>query len=403
MEQRLPNGFRFAGVAAGIKKNGAPDFAAVLSDRSCAAAATFTRNAFPAAPVLYDRALLVGNASALRGVVINSGCANACTGDEGLSDAAEMARLAEAAFGAPAKSVAVMSTGVIGPRLPMDLIAEGARAAAAALASDTAAAAQGAAAAAHAIMTTDTRPKVAARRVGEAVIWGMAKGAGMIHPNMATMLSVIATDAALEPQALDALLRAAVDVSFNCISVDGDMSTNDTVLALANGAAGAVDQHAFAAALTGLCTDLAQQIVRDGEGATKFIAVRVSGAASDNEARTAAKAVANSPLVKTAFYGGDANWGRILAAVGYSGAHVDPAQADLWIAPGVDEAPSGAERIQLVRGGRPLPYSEEAATAVFGGPEIAVSVDLGLGEGRATVWTCDLSHAYVDINGHYRT
>lgn len=396
MEQRLPQGFRFAGVAAGIKKTGAPDFAAVVSDRPCSAAATFTRNAFPAAPVLYDRELLASNPAGLRGVVINSGCANACTGDDGLSDAAEMARLAELGFGVPPRSIAVMSTGVIGPRLPLDRIAAGVQAATAALA-------PAGADAAHAIMTTDTRPKTAYRQVGDAVLWGMAKGAGMIHPNMATMLSVVVTDAPVSPRALDAMLRAAVDVSFNCISVDGDMSTNDTVLALANGTAGPVEQHAFALALTELCTDLAQQIVRDGEGATKFITVRVLGAASEHDARIAAKAIANSPLVKTAFYGGDANWGRILAAVGYSGARVNPAEADLWIAPGTGAATAGPARLQLVENGRPLAYSEDAATAIFQGAEIAVSVDLGLGGAQATVWTCDLSHGYVDINGHYRT
>jgi glutamate N-acetyltransferase/amino-acid N-acetyltransferase len=392
-----PSGFRFAGVAAGIKKTGAADFAAVVSDTPCAAAATFTRNAFPAAPVLFDRELIRSNPSALRGVVINSGCANACTGDEGLTDASLMARLAEDALQTPPRSIAVMSTGVIGPRLPMDRIRAGAELAAAALS------AEGADAASRAIMTTDTRPKVATRAAGAARLWGMCKGAGMIHPNMATMLSVIVTDAAVSHAALDAALRAAVDRSFNCISVDGDMSTNDTVLALANGAAGAVDEGVFAAALTGLCQDLAQQIVRDGEGATKFITIRVNGAASDGDARLAAKAVANSPLVKTAFYGGDANWGRILAAVGYSGAAVDPTKAHLWIAPGVGAAAESEASVQLVGGGRPLAYSEEAATAIFGGPEIAVTVELGLGAGSATVWTCDLSHAYVDINGHYRT
>lgn len=397
MTYALPQGFRFAGVAAGIKKTGAADLAAVFSDAPCSAAACFTRNAFPAAPVLYDRELLASHAAGLRGAVINAGCANACTGEEGLADAAEMARLSEAAFGAPRRSVAVMSTGVIGPRLPMARIAAGMQAAAAALSAD------GAAAAAAAIMTTDTRPKVAVRQAGSARLWGMAKGAGMIHPDMATMLSVIVTDAAVAPGALQRLLRAAVDVSFNSISVDGDMSTNDTVLVLANGAAGAVDESLLAAALEDLCTDLAQQIVRDGEGATKFITVRVAGAASDDDARRAAKAVANSPLVKTAFYGGDANWGRILAAVGYSGAAVDPGRAHLWIAPGTEDALDGAGRLQLVGHGRPLAYSEETATAIFSGDEIAVTVDLGQGRGAATVWTCDLSHAYVDINGHYRT
>jgi len=231
----------------------------------------------------------------------------------------------------------------------------------------------------------------------------MAKGAGMIHPNMATMLSVIVTDASISPLSLDAALHSAVDVSFNAISIDGDMSTNDTVMVLANGAAGVVDQGVFADALTGLCTDLAQQIVRDGEGATRFVTIRVAGAETMADARIAAKAVANSPLVKTAIYGGDANWGRILAAVGYSGAAVDPARTDLWISAGTEDAAGSPGRVQLVGKGRPLAYSEEAATAVFMGTEIAITVALSLGSGNATVWTCDLSHDYVDINGHYRT
>jgi glutamate N-acetyltransferase/amino-acid N-acetyltransferase len=220
---------------------------------------------------------------------------------------------------------------------------------------------------------------------------------------------------------LDAALRSAVEVSFNSISVDGDTSTNDTVLILANGAAGAPDLRglrdleglaAFTSALTSLCTDLAQQIVRDGEGATKFITVQVAGAASDADARRAAKAIANSPLVKTAFYGGDANWGRILCAVGYSGAEVDPARADLWIGVGAGLAPAlgdhaGGDRkgapLQLVAHGQPLAYPEAVAGAIFAEKEITVTVNLGLAAGRATVWTCDLSHDYVSINGHYRT
>ncbi len=331
MPETPPRGFTFAGVAAGIKKTGASDLALIVSDRPCSAAAVFTRNAFPAAPVLYDRALVAEDPVGLYAVAINAGCANACTGDAGLADAEAMAGLAEAALGLPAHACAVMSTGVIGPRLPMDRIAAGVQQAAVELQ------AAGWDAASRAIMTTDTRPKVAFRQVGGASLFGMCKGAGMIHPNMATMLSAIVTDAAVEPSALGEMLRRAVDVSFNCISVDGDMSTNDTVLVLANGASGwtarsagvepgSAESSAFASALTSLCTDLAQQIVRDGEGATKFITVRVEGATSDADARLAAKAVANSPLVKTAFYGGDANWGRILAAVGYSGAAVEPAQ-----------------------------------------------------------------------------
>jgi glutamate N-acetyltransferase/amino-acid N-acetyltransferase len=309
-----------------------------------------------------------------------------------------MATLTEAALGLLPRTCAVMSTGVIGPRLPLEKINVGVRTGAMQLSVD------GWDAASRAIMTTDTRPKVAFRYLddGRVALFGMAKGAGMIHPNMATMLSVIVTDAAIGETSLDEMLRTAVDASFNCISVDGDTSTNDTVLILANGAAGPFppDAAAFASALTSLCTDLAQQIVRDGEGATKFITIRVTGAASDSDARTAAKAIANSPLVKTAFYGGDANWGRILAAVGYSGATVDPGKADLWIAAGRGEVTTS---LQLVHAGQPLPYSEEAASAIFAGPEISVVVDLGLSNGQATVWTCDLSHDYVDINGHYRT
>jgi glutamate N-acetyltransferase/amino-acid N-acetyltransferase len=414
-EQIVPTGFTFAGVAAGIKKTAAADLALIVSDRPCAAAAVFTQNKFPAAPVLYDRGLAAENPAGLRAVAINAGCANACTGEAGLVDAAEMAALAEAALGLPPRSCAVMSTGVIGPRLPMDRLAAGIRQAAGALS------AAGWDAASRAIMTTDTRPKVAFREVGagpaSARIFGTCKGAGMIHPNMATMLCTIVTDAAIEPDTLAEMLRQAVDVSFNCISVDGDTSTNDTVLLLANGAAETrfLGETGFLSALTSLCTDLAQQIVRDGEGATKFITVRVEGAASDADARVAAKAVANSPLVKTAFYGGDANWGRILAAVGYSGAAVDPARADLWIAAGIVGAGFSASDqgapysrgkpapTQLVRGGQPLAYAEQDAAAIFAEKEITVIVNLGLAVGQATVWTCDLSHDYVSINGHYRT
>ncbi len=424
MPHQIPLGFSFAGVAAGIKKTGALDLALIASDRPCAAAAVFTQNKFPAAPVLYDRALIAENPAGLRAVAINAGCANACTGDAGLADAAEMAALTEAALGLPPRSAAVMSTGVIGPRLPMPKIAAGLQAAARQLSP------HGWEDAARAIMTTDTRPKVAFREVNGARLFGMCKGAGMIHPNMATMLAAIVTDAAIEPAVSQLMLRSAVDVSFNAISVDGDTSTNDTVLLLANGASGTPETRllkeiGFLEALTSLCTDLAQQIVRDGEGATKFIAIHVTGAASDEDAKKAAKAVANSPLVKTAFYGGDANWGRILAAVGYSGAAVEPDKTDLWIARGVDgnaetgeqsdmgtgrsgeEETAGYEHsraaLQLVRAGQPLPYSEEMASAIFAEREISVKIALGLGNGHATVWTCDLSHAYVDINGHYRT
>ena len=239
-----------------------------------------------------------------------------------------------------------MSTGVIGPRLPMERLQDGIRQGAGALSPD------GWRDAAAAIMTTDTRPKTASRVVDGCTLFGMAKGAGMIHPNMATMLSTIVTDAAISPGDLALALKRAVDGSFNSISIDGDTSTNDTVLVLANGAAGPLVFERFAHALAELCADLAQQIVRDGEGATKFITIRITGAASDDDARRAAKAVANSPLVKTAFYGGDANWGRILCAIGYSGAEVEPDKASLWIGSGVadqDEvaAPIGCRRLPV--------------------------------------------------------
>jgi glutamate N-acetyltransferase / amino-acid N-acetyltransferase len=390
-EHTLPLGFRFAGVAAGIKKTGADDMAVVVSDRPCSAAGTFTQNLFPAAPVLFDKALLQNHADALQAVVINAGVANACTGELGLLDAEEMARSCEHSLGLPSSSVAVMSTGVIGPRLPLAKIVHGIELASVELSSD------GWGKAAHAIMTTDTRPKTVFREIGPARLFGMAKGAGMIHPNMATMLCLIVTDAVVAPDVLQRLLSRAVAASFNNAIVDGDTSTNDTVLVLANGAAGPVPEELLASALTDACTDLAKQVVRDGEGATKFITIAVRGAASQADAKLVAQAVAKSPLTKTAFYGGDANWGRIICATGYAGAKVEPASTSLAIA-GTDGA-----TLQLVIGGQPVSYSEEIATGIFAGTDITISIDLGLGNGTNTTWTCDLSHAYVDINGHYRT
>ncbi len=398
-------GFQAAGIAAGIKPSGDRDLALIASAVPCAAAAVFTQNRFAAAPVLYDRTVIRLNPAGIQAVAINSGCANACTGEQGLANARRMAELAEQALGLPAHSCLVMSTGVIGVQLPMDKIEYGIRKAAAALSPS------GGWDAACAILTTDTRPKAAGARVeiggATVTIAGMCKGAGMIHPNLATMLALIGTDAAITPAALDTALRCAADVSFNAVTVDGDTSTNDTLAILANGLAGhepidnaaSPEFAAFAEALTAVCVDLAQQIVRDGEGATKFVTVTVSGAASDGDARRAAKAIANSPLVKTALYGGDANWGRILCAVGNSGAEVDPMKASLFFAaPG-----AGLDWLQVVAQGQPLNYPEAEAAARFAQPEIEILVDLGLGEGRAVVWTCDLSHRYVDINGHYRT
>ncbi|MFZ2489090.1 MAG: bifunctional glutamate N-acetyltransferase/amino-acid acetyltransferase ArgJ [Anaerolineae bacterium] len=402
----LPAGFHFTGVSCGIKPHTAAysaghdaaqplDLALVFSDAPCQAAGVFTQNRFPAAPVVYDRALLQANTTALQAVVINAGNANACTGEQGLADTARSAAWVEAVLGLPAHSALVLSTGVIGLPLPMDKIEAGIAAAAAHLRTNDPT--DGLNLAARAIMTTDTRPKLAAQRVGQATLLGIAKGAAMIHPNMATMLGVLVTDAALDAATLHALLRGAVDRSFNAITVDGDTSTNDTVLLLANGAAGPVDTAAFAAALATVCTDLAQQIVRDAEGATKFITVRVTGAATAADARQVAQTIATSSLVKTAVYGGDPNWGRVLAAAGRSGVALNPQQCALWF------AGDGGAPYQTVARGVPCAYDESVAAAIFACQELEIHLDLDAGTAEATLWTSDLTHDYVSLNAHYRT
>jgi glutamate N-acetyltransferase/amino-acid N-acetyltransferase len=259
------------------------------------------------------------------------------------------------------------------------------------------------------MMTTDTRPKLFSRQVeidGQTVtLTGMVKGAGMIHPNMATMLSVIASDVAIAQPLLQQVLKEAVDVSYNRISIDGDTSTNDTVMILANGLAGNPEiseansggYASFKRALTAIATDLAQAVVRDGEGVTKFVTVHVAGANSNADAHTIANSIATSPLVKTAFFGSDANWGRILCAAGYAGVDLDPDRADLLI------GDNDGATVQLVKAGLPTGYQEKDAAAIFAQPEFTIQVSLGLGDGAATVWTCDLSHDYVTINGDYRT
>jgi glutamate N-acetyltransferase/amino-acid N-acetyltransferase len=334
----------------------------------------------------------------MRAVAINSGCANACTGPEGIEDARQMARLAGQAAGVDANCVLVMSTGVIGQRLDMDKIGFGLAQAAKAL-SD-----QGGHDAARAIMTTDTRPKeyaVKAMVAGkEVTVAGMAKGAGMISPNMATMLSLIVTDAQVTPAALEQILVYATDRSFNCVTVDGDMSTNDTLIIMANGLADnpviegpeseGYDQ--LRDAVTATATELAKMVAFDGEGATKRVTIEVKGARTRDEGRTAAMSVANSPLVKTAIYGRDANWGRILCAVGYSGVPVDPNRVDLWLGD-----------VHLVHQGRPYDVNEERAAQILAQEYVDITVDLGMGDESVTVWTCDLSHEYVSINAHYRT
>lgn len=399
MSVTAPQGFRAAGVACGIKTSGALDLALVASTRPCTAAAVFTTNQVKAAPVRYSQTLFARRRAGFRAVIINSGNANACTGPRGLSDVHRIVEFAGFLLGFPPDTILMMSTGVIGVPLPVDKIQDGLMRAVPALSE------AGGEDAARAIMTTDTRPKMAVRRLTlngvPVTIGGMAKGAGMIHPQMATMLALITTDAAIEAERLETLLRAAVDASFHRITVDGDQSTNDTVMILANGAAEvSVDENAmplFQEALTDLCIELAQAIVKDGEGATKFVEIRVRGARTASEARRIARHIARSPLVKTAFYGEDPNWGRILAAAGAAGVSLDPDAISLWIQRG-DESP-----ILLFDRGAPALYFEEEARRVFQAPSFRVLLDLGLGDGEDWVWTCDLSHDYVTINGRYRT
>ncbi|GAB4471388.1 MAG: bifunctional glutamate N-acetyltransferase/amino-acid acetyltransferase ArgJ [Anaerolineae bacterium] len=389
-------GFSAAGVSCGLKREaGALDLALIASGQPCTAAGVFTTNRVKAAPVLYDQAVLAAGGM-IRAVVVNAGNANACTGAAGMTAAHATAAGVAAALGCSPGEVLVLSTGVIGVPLPVERVLRGITAAAQILSP------VGWADAATAIMTTDTRPKAFSITTPAGyTVAGVAKGAGMIAPNMATMLAVIVTDAAVPVPALDAMLRAAVDVSFNRIVVDGDMSTNDTVLALANGASGVAvgaGDAVFQAALTAVCTHLARAIVKDGEGATRFVTLRVTGAAAEGDAAVVARAIATSPLCKTAFYGADPNWGRILCAAGYAGVDLDPDRLALWL---LDE--TGAETIQLVTGGQPANYDEHAATTLMQGSEWGIRLDLGAGAAATTVWTCDLSHEYITINGHYRT
>jgi glutamate N-acetyltransferase / amino-acid N-acetyltransferase len=393
-----PGGFVAGTAKAAIKKPGRPDVALVVSERPCTAAAVFTQNQIVAAPVIVDRETVAGHAHHIRAVVANAGNANACTGEPGLANAREMQRITAIALNCQPEQILVLSTGVIGVQLPMARLAQGIRQAAQRLDAGNGLAA------AEAIMTTDTYAKQAAVRVqlsaGTVTIGGMAKGSGMIHPNMATMLAVLTTDAVVEPEQLQGMLATAVDVSFNCISVDGDTSTNDTALLLANGTSGVAlaskeDATLFGQALTELCLHLAHQIIRDGEGATKFVTIQVIGADSDADAHRVAATIATSPLVKTAFAGSDANWGRILAAAGRAGVSFDQNQVSLYI--------EGVNRLQLVAHGTPTDYAERDAAAVFARPKFTVHLDLNSGPGQATMWTTDLSHGYVSINADYRT
>ena len=389
-----PKGFRAAGVFCGIKAKGL-DFALIASNGPASAAGVFTTNRAQAAPIVVSRR----NLSAARGravaIAVNSGCANACTGGEGLQHAEAMAAQTAAALGCTPEEVLVASTGVIGVKLDMAKIARGIGSARAALS------AEGGSDAARAIMTTDPFPKQASAEVmaggGTFRVGGIAKGSGMIEPNMATMLGFVTTDAAAAPELLQRALKAAVDDTFNAITVDGECSTNDCVFVLANGASGVrlgdPDYDVLVRALRVVCEPLAIGIVRGGEGATKLVTVRVTGAASNVDARRAARAIANSPLVKTAIHGGDPNWGRLVAVAGRSGSEFVLDRAAVRIGP-----------IELFSDGAPHDERAPDAAEYLKQPAIVVDVNLGTGgNGAAQMWTCDLSAEYVRINAEYRT
>ena len=398
-------GFRATGVACGIKPSGTRDLAIIMADQPCTAAAMFTKNAYQAAPVLYDKALMKRTGGqGLRAILVNAGNANACTGDLGDRNAEQMSRRLEEAAQLPTDSVFVMSTGVIGHHLPMEAIQTGLGDALSALQTDS----DGGHHAAQAIMTTDTIPKEAFIQVeigGQTVsIAGVAKGSGMIHPDMATMLSAVVTDANLRQADLEAALCHAVNGSFNRVSVDGDTSTNDTIVILANGKAGdqslsGADLTTFTEALSALCINLAKMIARDGEGATKLIEVQIQGAASAEDAVAAARTVAISPLVKTAIFGNDPNWGRFVMAIGRSGAQVNVGQSRLWL-----QFPAADESVQLVENGQPLPFDDQAASRQLQAADtVVIKADLGAGSASDTYWTCDFSYKYVEINAEYTT
>jgi len=393
-----PRGFTAAAAHAGLKADDALDVALLVSATSCATAGVFTKNALRAAPVIYDADLLAERPGRMRAVAMNARVANACTGAPGLAAARAMAQAAEQAAGLPARTALVLSTGVIGVPLPHEQIADGLRAAAGRLTPD------GGPEVARAIMTTDTRPKHCAVRfetpAGIVTVGGVAKGAGMIHPDMATLLAVLTTDAVGEPAGLQPLLRRVADRSFNAISVDGDTSTNDTVLLLAGGASGVDPSRdgalwkTFEDAVLQVARTLALAIVSDGEGASKVIEIQVVGGVSEAAAREVGRAIARSALVKTAIYGADPNWGRILAAAGAAGVPLAVDRLSL-------QASADGEWLTLATGGATAHADLSVARAIFQQKTIHLRVDLGLGRAEAVVWTCDLTPDYVRINADY--
>jgi len=390
----FPKGFRVGAGRGGLKTTG-DDIMLLVADETANAAAMFTTNRMFAAPVRYSREITAKGRA--RAVVANAGNANAATGDAGYADAVEMAKIAAGHAGCSGDEVFVASTGVIGKPLDMAKVRVGVAEAASRMGSD----APAAAAAALAIMTTDTRPKAVQREIaigGKAVrIGGITKGAGMISPRVATMLAFLTTDAVISPRALRKALAAAAEKSFNRVTIDGDMSTNDSVFLFASGKSNALalekgaEFSAFVAGLTEVCADLAKMMAADGEGATKFVTVRVTGAADDKAALAQARAIANSPLVKTALFGSDPNWGRVLAAAGYAGAPFEEKKAVLAF-----------NGVRAFENGVPQPKTGPIVDAMKA-RDITIELDLGLGKGEAVVYTCDYSYDYIKINAEYHT
>ena len=395
-------GYEAASTAAGIKYQGRTDMALIYSQVPCVSAGTFTTNVVKAAPVKWDRQV-VDSGAGVQAVVVNSGIANACTGEEGMEYCKETAEAAAKALNIDAAGVLVGSTGVIGMQLPMQKLVDGIQV----LAGKKAEGLQSGHDAALAIMTTDTVEKEMAVEIeigGKTVtIGGMSKGSGMIHPNMCTMLAFITTDAAITKEALQKALSEDVEDTYNMISVDGDTSTNDTAILLANGLAGnqeityaSPEYETFKEALHMVNETLAKKMAGDGEGATALFEVKVVGAESIKQAKTLAKSVVCSNLTKAAIAGHDANWGRILCAMGYSGAQFDPEKVDLFFE-------SKAGKLQIIENGVATDYSEEVATKILSEPEITATADIKMGDYSATAWGCDLTHEYININADYRS
>jgi glutamate N-acetyltransferase/amino-acid N-acetyltransferase len=384
-----PQGFLAGAVQAGIKSQKGLDLAILCSEKPCVAAGVFTTNTIKAAPVIISQKHLQDKRA--QAIVVNAGCANACTGEPGLADTTEMARSVAEKLGLPTTDVLIASTGVIGVPLPMNKVRKGI--------SKITIKSDGGHELARAMMTTDTFPKEIALSInasgGGFTLGGIAKGAGMIHPNLATMLCFLTTDAAVVPDFLQSALQKAVDASFNMITIDGDTSPSDTVVLLANGLAGNTtinkrNGELFQKALNEVCLYLAKCVARDGEGATKLIEITIEGALSEAEARLSARTVASSPLVKAAIHGNDPNWGRVVAALGRSGAKVDETKLVAYL-----------NDFCVMRQGKPVPFNKQEASNSLDSEEVSVKLELNMGKGKATAWGCDLSEEYVTINSAY--